>query len=159
MKSILKKALLTVLCLVMLLGVLPAQSLAASSGTCTLMQGSAQSSVTFKVKTGSRKVFKNKLVFKQTKGEYEYLPWFNGLNPKTAKGYGNFTIIVKKQGGKTETYKFNGSSKTVKLDNDSVYTITVKPKTPVMIGLRVFNRWVSYPLWNVAKVKGIVTCG
>ena len=158
MKLTLKKTLATVLCLVTLFSMVPMQSYAATSSTCTLLSGSSQKSYTFKVKTGSRILFKNKLVFKQTKGTYQYLPWFDGFNPKTATGYDNFTITVKKQGGKTTTYKLSGSSKTIKLDNNSTYTITVTPGKPVLKGTKVFDRWIKYPTWSVTKVKGVATC-
>lgn len=158
MKLVLKKVLILTFCLVFLCGVLPTQSMAASSGSCTLLRGSSRGTVTFKVKTGSRCLFKNKLVFKQTKGTYLYNPWFNGLTTKEAKGYDNFTIKVKKQGGKTQTYTLSGSSKTVKLDNNATYTITVTPGNPILKGMKVFDRWLVYPTWSVAKVKGIATC-
>lgn len=158
MKLTLKRILVMTLCLVFLCGVFPVQPLAASSGSCTLLNGSSKSSFTFKVKTGSRFLFKNKLVFKQTKGTYQYLPWFDGLNPKTATGYDNFTIVVKKQGGKAKTYTLSGSSKTIRLDNNATYTITVKPGQPILKGTKVFSKWVKYPTWSVGKVKGVATC-
>ena len=158
MKNTLKRILTMALCLVALCGILPMQSMAASSNACTLMSGSSRSKYTFTVTTGSRFLFKNKLVFKQTKGKYLYHPWFDGFNSKEATGYDNFTIQVKKKGGSTQTYQLSGSSKTIKLDNNATYTITVIPRNPILKGGKVFNKWVTYPTWHVEKVKGVATC-
>lgn len=153
-----KRIIVAALCLLMLCTVMPMEASAASS-SCTLIRGNSSKAVTFTVETGSRFLFKDKITFKQTKGSFNYMKWFGGEIREDTKGcYDSFTITVQKVGGKTSTYTLSGSSKTIKLDKNSTYIITVTPGYPILKKGKVFRSWTSYPTWSISKVKGINLC-
>lgn len=67
---------------------------------------------------------------------------------------------------KTTSYKMTGSSKTVKLDKNSRYVITVKKgdlneiklKASNLLALRFVDKWSKYPTWTVKTTKNVDGC-
>ncbi len=88
------------------------------------------STAKFTVKTGKND---DKLYFKQYKGVMIYS---GGIKVVSEVGtYGGYTIEVTKKGSATKRYYWDySSSKEIKLDKNSTYTVTVKPYSPEKVG-------------------------
>ena len=149
--------------LVLLLSVLSVFSFSSASAAnaCTQISGSSARSTTFKVYTGSRWLFSDKITLTQTQG---YLKNLFGLKIGSFKAYDTFSITVRKiSTGKTTYYTMKNGSVTTKLDKNSTYSITVTPASSSTLQSRYWCKgyimgWNYYAHWSVKSTKGIISC-
>ena len=152
------------LVLAAMLTILSSAALAANS--CPTISGNPKKSVTFTMKTGSRWIFSDKMTFTQTKGTATYRSWFGQY--KNYSQYAAYVItyskIVNGKAVKTTSINWDGSSKTIKLDKNCTYRITVRQvSAPTYYSLLhktwgAFDQWKSTPTWRVSATKGIISC-
>ena len=139
---------------------------ASAANVCSFISGSNKSSVTFTVTT-DKAFLGDKIVLKQSKGKAVFFTWLS--KEKVADCYGNYTIIVRKiSGGKDKPdYREldwkNSGSKSISLQKNAVYKITVQPwdNTATVawnIFRGAFDHWKTRPTWSVGKTRGVSFC-
>lgn len=162
MKSKLMKRLTVICCLVVLLLSMTAPAFAAN--VCSTVGGNANGTVTFTVNTKSR-FFGDKITLKQKKGIAVFDGWRNN-KPEKQVNWG-YTITVKKIDGGTKkadqrTIDWTGGSKTINLQKNAVYEITVTPYNSSYIIRHAlkgsFDYWKKVPSWSISKTKGVSFC-
>ncbi len=148
----------------------------AANNVCVAVTGSASNSskwTTITVKTG-KNWLSNKITFSQDEGKMHY-----GANTFEEKTYGAYTIkVTNQETGKTKTYYWKYKANyTVKLDDNTTYTIKIKPYQPETVGdqnlkwsksvlwdrmLGVYDKdgwsWSSAPTWRVKSTKAVSWC-
>ncbi len=149
------------LVMVLALGLISTTALAARKNVCMQIRGNAAAKQTFRVVTGSRWLFKDKITLTQEKGLYFFRGW-TGLD-KTVEMYGKYDVTYKKVGGRERTVKWTGRSCTLHLDRNSVYTVTIRPIDDAEMQVRsLFHgygvRWTRTPSWWIKSTKGIQLC-
>lgn len=115
------------LVMVLALGLISTTALAARKNVCTQIRGNAAAKQTFRVVTGSRWLFKDQITLTQEKGSYLFRGWTG--RDKTVAMYGKYDGTYKKVGGRARTVKWTGRNCTLRLDQNSVYTVTIRPLT------------------------------
>lgn len=146
-----------------------------AANACLYIRGSADdcnSWYTFEVTTG-KNWGSNKITFSQTKGKLEY-----GVTGLTTDTYGAYTIKVTNEStNKTETYYWKyKSTYSLKLKDNTEYTIKIKPYQPSTVGdqnastisstlyklFRVYDKndwhWYDAPTWTVKSTKAVNWC-
>ena len=93
----------------------------------------------------------------QSKGKYSYsINDKSGrkISKKTGTTYGFYTVVCVpiKGRGSSKSCVFDGSSKTIKLDSDTTYKVTIKyenKETERRTGVKSKITWSAYPKWRV----------
>ena len=174
MKRFIKTVGILLLTVVLICGVFPQETFAAKN-VCILFQGSAAKYNTWKtviLKTG-KNWGSNNITFTQTKGSLELR---NHLQTQTKKIYGAYTIKVDDGNGeKTYWWKYK-ETYTLKLNDNTTYTIKIKPYQPKTVGeqnmktfftkaldkagVSSFNSWSwkSAPTWKTTSTKAVDWC-
>lgn len=121
---------------------------AATSGT-----KNSSSSITVKTKAVYYLPGSSSITLKQSKLEYTYTAAFGKV--KTKKGYAQWKVQVTptSKSGKTKTYWLDDGSKTISLDKNTTYRITVtydSNGTFLNVGGRE-PKWKTTPSWRVSK--------
>lgn len=207
MKRTLRRILTMALCLLTLAMIVPVRS-AEAANACKQISGSSKSTEVFYVSTGSRWIAQKDVIkFTQTKGtmkiqkrgligtddQYKEYPPFSDKSNSNQKMYETYTIKVEKLNNKnkvvsTQKYELDDGSKSIKLDKNSKYRITVTPTfmafynkcknmtwyqwfglnnnhNPYRGGVlkTLLTRWIplgwkSHSTWKVSSTKGINDC-
>lgn len=149
------------LVMVLALGLISTTALAARKNVCTQIRGNAAAKQTFRVVTGSRWLFKDQITLTQEKGSYLFQGWTGRY--KTVAMYGKYDVTYKKEGGRARTVKWTGRNCTLRLDRNSVYTVTIRPFDDAELQVRsLFHgysvRWTRTPSWWIKSTKGIQLC-
>lgn len=154
---------------------LPAQE-AEAANACICVQGSAKTCnkwTKITVETG-KNWLSNKITFSQTKGKMNYAG-----NLFNENSYGAYTIKVTDHTTKktTEYYWKYKANYTLKLKDNTTYTIQIKPYQPATVGdqnlgctksvvlakaSKTYNKnnwsWNSAPTWKIASTKAVNWC-
>lgn len=113
------------LVMVLALGLISTTALAARKNVCTQIRGNAAWAQSFTVETGSRWLFRDKITLTQEKGLYLFQGWTGRY--KTVAMYGKYDVTYEKEDGSVKTVKWTGRNCTLRLDRNSVYTVTIRP--------------------------------
>ena len=77
--------------------------------------------------------------------------------------YGKYDVTYEKEEGSVKTVKWTGRNCTLRLDQNSVYTVTIRPLDDAELQVRsLFHgysvRWTRTPSWWIKSTKGIQLC-
>ena len=150
---------------------------ASAKKVCDNLTGTGSASTTFTVTTGSKTPT---LKLKQKSGTADYTTVINGTdNPKSAKMFGGFTIVVQSTEG--ETYKntilWNCTKNVnIPLKKNGTFKIEVTPWAMNEVFCTYIDKheanalryagectyyegtWTTAPVWSVKTEKGITSC-
>lgn len=132
-----------------------------AANVCGNIYGDARTTTTFKVDTGTRWIFKDKLTFTQTKGTYVYNTPLS--YHKTATGYMRYKVHYRVVGTSGWTTKnWTGRKLTLSLKKNSIYEVKVVPMdnadTLLSGSTRQIQSWSKVATWQVTSTKGIISC-
>lgn len=134
-----------------------------AANVCQEIKGNSNKSVTFRIITGKRFLFKDKVTFRQDKGTLLFSNW-SGSKEKRVAAYDTFTIRYRKEGSSTwKTATMKNGSCTIKLDYNSTYIVTVTPASLTELQFRYFlkgaiEHWEKPAAWRIGKTKGVTLC-
>ena len=165
------KVVAVMLIMVTCFGALCTEALAAKN-VCTQIRGSAKRASTFYVETGSRWIASRDCIrLTQTQGVMNRSGWTQKAG--TFKAYGGYSIRIEKLNStgrvvsrRTENWNYI-ASKTIRLDRNSTYRITITPKSLrelqahfLLCRIRqgYVEGWKTAPSWTVTRTKGVLSC-
>jgi len=161
------KVVAVMLIMVTCFGALCTEALAAKN-VCTQIRGSAKRASTFYVETGSRWIASRDCIrLTQTQGVMNRSGWTQKAG--TFKAYGGYSIRIEKLNSagrvvsrRTENWNYT-ASKTIRLDKNSTYRITITPNSMSQYQARYLVKgavegWKTAPSWTVTRTKGVLSC-